>query len=174
MHLAGEGGRRPPASVITPGQWGDAPQLIPVLERIRVPRPGGGHPRTRPDHLGGDKAYPSRQNRRYLRRRQIKHTIPERKDQRANRPAPRQRGRPSHRLRQDDLQTPQRSQANDQRPQGLPRHSHPLRQKGVYLPQHRHRCCPSPMASLMTFQTVPRQGSYGPRRVARFGDSGLA
>lgn len=27
----------------------------------------------------------SRRNRRYLRRRQIKHTIPERKDQRANR-----------------------------------------------------------------------------------------
>ncbi|MFE4994068.1 IS5 family transposase [Streptomyces mirabilis] len=85
IHLAGEGGRRPLAFVITPGQWGDAPQLVPVLERIRVPRPSGGHPRTRPDHLGGDKAYSSRRNRRYLRRRQIKHTIPERKDQRANR-----------------------------------------------------------------------------------------
>ncbi|BDM74762.1 hypothetical protein HEK616_82490 (plasmid) [Streptomyces nigrescens] len=85
IHLAGEGGRRPRAFVITPGQWGDAPQLIPLLERIRVPRPGGGHPCTRPDHLGGDKAYSSRGNRRYLRRRQIKHTIPERKDQRANR-----------------------------------------------------------------------------------------
>jgi hypothetical protein len=32
---------------------------------------------TRPDHLGGDKAYSSRRNRRYLRRRHIKHTIPE-------------------------------------------------------------------------------------------------
>ncbi|MFE6064501.1 IS5 family transposase [Streptomyces sp. NPDC056431] len=85
IHLASEGGRRPLAFVITPGQWGDAPQLIPVLERIRIPRPGGGHPRTRPDRLGGDKAYSSRQNRQYLRRRQIKHTIPERKDQRANR-----------------------------------------------------------------------------------------
>ncbi|WP_282698390.1 IS5 family transposase [Streptomyces sp. CC208A] len=85
IHLAGEGGRRPLALLITPGQWGDAPQLIPVLERVRVPRPAGGHPRTRPDHLGGDKAYSSRRNRRYLRRRQIKHTIPEPKDQRANR-----------------------------------------------------------------------------------------
>ncbi|MFJ3950801.1 IS5 family transposase [Streptomyces libani] len=85
IHLAGEGGRRPLAFIITPGQWGDAPQLIPVHERIRVPRPSGGHPRTRPDHLSGDKAYSSRQNRSYLRRRQIKHTIPERKDQRANR-----------------------------------------------------------------------------------------
>ncbi|MEU1596490.1 IS5 family transposase [Streptomyces sp. NPDC005708] len=85
IHLAGEGGRRPLALLITPGQWGDAPQLIPVMERIRVPRPGGGHPRTRPDHLGGDKAYSSRRNRRYLRRRQIKHTIPEPRDQRAQR-----------------------------------------------------------------------------------------
>ncbi len=59
--------------------------MIEVLERIRVPRPKGGRPRTRPDYLGGDKAYSSRRNRCYLRRRQIKHTIPEPKDQRANR-----------------------------------------------------------------------------------------
>jgi transposase len=55
------------------------------MERIRVGRLGSGRPRTRPDHLGGDKAYSSRRNRRYLRRRQIKHTIPEPKNQRANR-----------------------------------------------------------------------------------------
>ncbi|GGZ63067.1 DDE transposase [Streptomyces inusitatus] len=85
IHLAGEGGRRPLSLLITPGQWGDAPQFIPVMEGIRVGRQGGGRPRTRPDHLGGDKAYSSRRNRRYLRRRQIKHTIPEPKDQRARR-----------------------------------------------------------------------------------------
>lgn len=33
----------------------------------------------------GDKAYSSRRNRRYLRRRQIRHTIPELRNQRANR-----------------------------------------------------------------------------------------
>lgn len=85
IHVASEGGRRPLAFIITPGQWGDAPQLIPVLERVRVPRPDGGHPRARPDHLCGDRAYSSRRNRRYLRRRQIKHTIPEPANQRANR-----------------------------------------------------------------------------------------
>ncbi|KOV58731.1 IS5 family transposase [Streptomyces sp. MMG1121] len=85
IHLAGEGRCRPLSLLITPGQWGDAPQMIPVLNRIRVPRLGGGHPRTRPDHLGGDRAYSSRRNRRYLRRRQIKHTIPEPKNQQANR-----------------------------------------------------------------------------------------
>ncbi|MGW5564939.1 IS5 family transposase [Streptomyces tendae] len=85
IHLAGEGGCRPMSLLLTPGQWGDAPQMIEVLDRIRVPRPLGGRPRTRPDHVSGDKAYSSRQNRRYLRRRDIRHTIPEPKDQRANR-----------------------------------------------------------------------------------------
>ncbi|MER5527248.1 IS5 family transposase [Streptomyces sp. NPDC002677] len=85
IHLAGEGGRRPLALLITPGQWGDAPQLIPVMERVRVARRDGGRPRTRPGHLGGDKAYSSRRSRLYLRRRQIKHTIPEPKNQRTNR-----------------------------------------------------------------------------------------
>ncbi|MFI1973424.1 transposase [Streptomyces cinnamoneus] len=59
--------------------------LVEALERIRVPRPGGGRPRTRPDRVCADRAYSSRRNRRYLRRRQIKHTIPEPKNQRANR-----------------------------------------------------------------------------------------
>ncbi|MFE2193026.1 IS5 family transposase [Streptomyces olivaceus] len=85
IHLAGEGGCRPMALLLTPGQWGDAPQMIEVLARIRVPRPLGGRPRTRPDHVSGDKAYSSRRNRSYLRRRDIRHTIPEPKDQRANR-----------------------------------------------------------------------------------------
>ena len=73
------------ALLLTPGQWGDAPQMVEVLDLIRVPRPLGGRPRTRPDHVSGDKAYSSRRNRRYLRRRHIRHTIPEPKDQRANR-----------------------------------------------------------------------------------------
>ncbi|MFG2224500.1 IS5 family transposase [Streptomyces sp. NPDC048644] len=85
IHLASDGGCRPLAVLITPGQWGDAPQLIPVMDRVRVPRPAGGPPRIRPEHLCGDKAYSSRRNRRYLRRRQIRHTIPERRDQRAHR-----------------------------------------------------------------------------------------
>jgi hypothetical protein len=71
IHLAGEGGLRPLALLITPGQWGDSPQLIPVLERIRAKRSGGGHPRTRPDHLGGDKAYSSRRTRRRFHRGRV-------------------------------------------------------------------------------------------------------
>lgn len=81
----GEGGRRPLPVLITPGQAGDGPLMIPVLERVRVPRRAGGRPRTRPEHLSGDKAYSSHRNRCYLRRRQIWHTIPEGRDQQAHR-----------------------------------------------------------------------------------------
>jgi transposase len=71
--------------VITAGQRGDSPQFAAVLRRIRVPRPGGGHPRTRPDRVLADKAYGSRGNRSYLRRRGIRCTIPEKADQVRNR-----------------------------------------------------------------------------------------
>ena len=72
--------------MLTPGQRHDSTQLEPVLDAIRVPRPGGrGRPRKRPDHLIGDKGYSYDRCRRALRRRGIPHTIPERTDQRTRR-----------------------------------------------------------------------------------------
>ena len=71
--------------VITAGQRGDSPQFRAVLEGIRVPRPGRGRPRTRPWRVLADKAYGSRGNRAYLRRRGIACTIPEKTDQIRNR-----------------------------------------------------------------------------------------
>jgi len=50
-----------------------------------VPRLGPGRPRCRPDRVLGDKAYSSRANRAYLRRRGIAATIPEPADQIRNR-----------------------------------------------------------------------------------------
>ncbi|WP_416905577.1 IS5 family transposase [Micromonospora echinospora] len=73
------------AMVLTAGQRGDSPQFIPVLAAIRVPRLATGRPRTRPDRVLADKAYTSRANRRYLRRRGIAATIPSKADQDANR-----------------------------------------------------------------------------------------
>ncbi len=55
------------------------------MDTIKVHRAGPGRPRTRPDHLLGDKGYSSRKIRAYLRKRGIGHTIPERRDQQANR-----------------------------------------------------------------------------------------
>ncbi|GGX52873.1 IS5 family transposase [Streptomyces noursei] len=85
LHLAVEQGQKPMSIVITAGQRGDSPQFEPVLERIRVPRKGLGRPRKRPDRVRADKAYGSRKNRAYLRRRGIRCTIPEKKDQVRNR-----------------------------------------------------------------------------------------
>uniref|UniRef100_UPI0035B4B8EB hypothetical protein n=1 Tax=Streptomyces sp. MSC1_001 TaxID=2909263 RepID=UPI0035B4B8EB len=50
-----------------------------------MPRLGPGRPRTRPDEVRADKAYGSRANRVYLRKRRIWCTIPEKRDQMANR-----------------------------------------------------------------------------------------
>ncbi|MFD8733465.1 IS5 family transposase [Streptomyces sp. NPDC059618] len=81
IHLAGEGGCRPLGFVITPGQWGDAPQMIPALEEIRVSWQAGGRPRTRPDAVLADRAYSSRAIRSHLRRRGIRAVIPPPSDQ---------------------------------------------------------------------------------------------
>jgi len=85
LHLACEQGQKPLSVVLTGGQRGDSPQFIPVLAAIRVPRLGGGRPRTRPDRVLADKAYTSKANRAYLRRRGIKATIPSKADQDAHR-----------------------------------------------------------------------------------------
>jgi transposase len=81
IHLVCEQRQRPLAVIITAGQRGDSPQFIPLLEAIRVPRSGRGRPRRRPDRVRGDKAYSSRANRAYLRRRGITCTIAEPADQ---------------------------------------------------------------------------------------------
>lgn len=73
--------------VVTAGQRGDSLQFQVVLGRIRVARPGQGRPRTRPRRVLADKAYTSKANRRYLRRRGIKATIPGKADQDAYRRA---------------------------------------------------------------------------------------
>ncbi|WP_443061757.1 IS5 family transposase [Streptomyces sp. NBC_00455] len=85
IHLAADGRCRPLAFVLTPGHYGDGPQLERVLEQVSVSRTGVGRPRTRPNRVLADKAYTSRRNRRYLRRRGIPHTIPERLDQQRHR-----------------------------------------------------------------------------------------
>lgn len=55
-----------------------------MLTQVRVRGPVG-RPRTRPDAVAGDKAYSSCGDRVYLRKRQIKAVIPEKKDQAAHR-----------------------------------------------------------------------------------------
>jgi transposase len=70
--------------VLTPGQAADCPRFITVLDKIRIPG-RTGRPRTRPAAVAADKAYSSKANRAYLRRRRIVAAIPEKADQQANR-----------------------------------------------------------------------------------------
>ena len=75
LHLACENGLKPLSMLLTGGQAGDSPQMPAVLDAIAVPQLGGGRARTRPDRVLADKAYSSRANREYLRRRRIRATI---------------------------------------------------------------------------------------------------
>lgn len=70
--------------VLTPGQAADCPQFQTVLGQVRVAGPRG-RPRTRPGAVAADKAYSSKANRAYLRRRGITAVIPEKNDQASNR-----------------------------------------------------------------------------------------
>jgi transposase len=73
--------------LLTEGQAGDNPQLLPLLDAIRLHEGGPGRPRKKPDMLIADKAYAHDGTRAALRRRGIAHTIPERSDQVARRAA---------------------------------------------------------------------------------------
>ncbi len=71
----------------TAGQAGDNPQLLPLLEGIRIRRDGPGHPRSRPGAVIADKAYSHPSTRQASRRRGITFVSPERTDQIARRAA---------------------------------------------------------------------------------------
>ncbi len=68
----------------TPGQRGDSTMFEPLMASLWLPR-STGRPRTRPDRVLGDKAYSSKANRGHLRKRKIKATIAQPRDQREHR-----------------------------------------------------------------------------------------
>lgn len=92
VHLAVDGRGLPVRVILTPGQDGDNPQLLPLLDGIRVARPGPGRPRSRPAAVLADKAYSHPSTRRALRERRIRLVSPERSDQIARRKAAGSRG----------------------------------------------------------------------------------
>ena len=85
IHLAADRRCRPVTRILTPGQHGDCPQFIPLLNQVRIARRGTGRPRTRPGTAMADKAYSSAANRAYLRKRGITAVIPVKEDQKKHR-----------------------------------------------------------------------------------------
>ncbi|KOV58220.1 transposase [Streptomyces sp. MMG1121] len=85
LHLSADGRCRPLSMLVTPGQRADCTHFEPVMERIRVPRLAAGRPRTTPDSVCADKGYSNCRTRAYLRKRGIRHVIPEKADQAAGR-----------------------------------------------------------------------------------------
>jgi transposase len=81
-HLSVDHRGRPLSVRLTPGQAGDNPQLLPLLDDIAVAARGAaGRPRRRPDCVIADKAYSHNSTRLALRRRGIRVVIPEKSDQ---------------------------------------------------------------------------------------------
>jgi putative transposase len=84
IHALTDQKTRPVALILTGGQAGDNPQLMPLLGVYQQwHRPG----RARPLRILADKAYSHPSTRDNLRRRRISHTIPEKSDQKARRHA---------------------------------------------------------------------------------------
>jgi transposase len=71
--------------VLTGGNINDCTMFTQVMGAVRWCRPGPGRSRTRPRRVLADKGYSTAAIRRYLRRRRIRATIPERRGQQANR-----------------------------------------------------------------------------------------
>ena len=85
IHLVADRRCRPIARLTSPGQHGDSPRFIPLMEQIRIIRRGLGRPRRTPGAAMADKAYSSAANRAYLRRRGIQAVIPVKEDQKQHR-----------------------------------------------------------------------------------------
>jgi transposase len=73
--------------LVTPGQAGDNPQLLPLLDQVRVRRPNGGRPRQHPQRVIADRAYSCPSTRKALRARRIAFTSPEKRDHATHRRA---------------------------------------------------------------------------------------
>ena len=90
IHLAADLRCRPVARLTSPGQHGDSPRFIPLMDAIRIQRRGPGRPRRRPGRATAGKAYSCRADRAWLREHGIQAVIPVREDQKKHR---RDRGR---------------------------------------------------------------------------------
>lgn len=81
INLVTDGKGIPLAASLAPGQAHESRYFESVLARVKVPLPGVGRPRVRPENLSADKGYSMPRIRRYLSRRGIRGVIPRKSDQ---------------------------------------------------------------------------------------------
>jgi transposase len=137
LHMATDVKGRMLSAVLTAGNINDTTMMAATLEQIRVPRPGRGRPRTRPDRLLADKGYTSKANRIWLADRGIKATIREKSDQSGQPETEGLLRRTSAGLRQRGLQRAQRRRTWIQPAQKLAWPRHEVRQDRPQLPGRR-------------------------------------
>ncbi len=101
IHVLAEGNCLPLAVVLSSGQESDPKYMVPLLDEVRVKRPGPGRPRKHLPSLRVDRAYGQGKYRRQLRARKIKCICPEREDTRRARLS---RGRGGGRPTQFDVE----------------------------------------------------------------------
>jgi transposase len=138
------------AFLLTPGQDGDSPQMIPVLEMIRVDRPGPGRPRRRPQRVLADKAYSSKANRAWLRAHRIPTTIPVPADQVGHRRRRGSRGGRPPAFDPDTYKDRHAVECGFNILKHPPRIRHPLRQARRPLRRNRPRRQHRPLAQRLT------------------------
>ena len=65
------------AALLTAGQRHESPFFADMMDAVRVPRPVG-RPKKRPEAVAGDRAYDSKENRKWCWQRNIESVIPAR------------------------------------------------------------------------------------------------
>jgi len=118
------------------------------LDKIRVPRPVG-LPRRKPGSVAADKAYSNSLIRRYLRRRGISHTIPEKSDSQAARRRKGSRGGRPPGFDAERYKKRNTVERAIKQAQAVSRGRHPLRQALLHLPRHDDGCRAGHLAALL-------------------------
>ncbi|MFE6829094.1 transposase [Streptomyces sp. NPDC057690] len=125
LHLSTDGRCRPLSLIVTPVQRADCTQFKPVLEKIRVPKPGPGRPRKKPDSVAADKACSNAMPRVPAASQHPAHHRGE--DRQPGRPpAQRLTRRTATQLRRRALQETQHHRAGHQPAKAAPGSRHPL------------------------------------------------
>ncbi len=170
IHQLVDGNGLPLITLITPGQAGDSPMLLPLPEQLRVGRQIG-RPRTRPDAVRGDKAYSSRATRTQLRERGIKAVIPEPRDQQGHRERRGPRGGRPVVLDAADHKNRNVIERRFCHTKAMARPRHPLRQTRDRLPScrphpRRNRLDPRFVRHALTLPRAAGSGSISPHPAA--------